>query len=96
MKRDIETHVASTHGPEQTLVFPGMGEVAGQITDMLAGKDKGEGAFDLFRARRTQLALEGFVTAQETVGVIDPVAGLQILIAGGRVGEQRNTDAGFQ
>ena len=60
-----------------------MGEVAGQITDMLAGKDEGEGAFDLFRARRTQLALEGFVTAQETVGVIDPVAGLQILIVRG-------------
>ena len=96
MKLDIETHVASAHGPEQTLVFPATSEVAGQVTDMPAGKDEGEGAFDLFGACRTQLALEGFVTAQETVGVIDPVAGLQILILWGRVGEQRMAGGAYR
>jgi hypothetical protein len=76
MKRHVETHVLSTHGPEQAFVFPAPGKVAGQITNVFSRKNEGEGPFDLLRARRTHLPLEGLVTAQETVRVIDPITSL--------------------
>ena len=63
---------------------------------MLARENEGEGAFDLLRARRTQLALERFVAAQEAVRVIDPVAGLECLIVRRIIGKQRMAGGAIQ
>lgn len=101
VERYLETHIALAHGAQQPFVFPAAGEVIGQVANVLAGKNEGEGAFDLFGTRRTHLPLKRLVAAQEAVGVIDPVAGLKRLIVRRPIGEQRdapgrNTGAGFQ
>ena len=77
LKRHVETHFTLTHRSQQSLVLPAAGIVTRQITHVFAGEDEGEGAFHLLRPRRTVLALGRFIIAQEAVGVVHVITGLQ-------------------
>jgi len=59
-------------------LYPGLGDVLGQIAQVSTGEDERQATFDLFAARAAAAALPGFVGCDEAIGMHHAVAGLQV------------------
>ena len=74
----LETQCLGLQRAQAAAGPPGRGDMLGQVADMPAGEDKGQGAVHLLGLRRAGRALQRLAGLDKPVGVVHPVGLLQL------------------